>query len=302
LIFADRRRIASHLLEASIMASKFPRGSSVLGRSTVIVGGALLTLGGLYGPAFAQTSPTVAPTVLATTTPIAASTPAPTTVVTGTPVPLNTAVGTPAPLPTAAPGTVSALPALQSESDLRVALNRLLEEHTYLAGQAIAPVIADEPAQAAAAAALLDANTQELGNLLGAVYGQETQQAFVTLWRRHLTDYVQYARAGLNDDLATQQQARQDLLEFAQDTDNLLSSMNPDLPAGTVSTGLSAHVQGTLQVIDALEAKDYPTAFALAKTGADMTAVLADPLAVAIATQFPDRFAGGGTAAGVPLQ
>jgi hypothetical protein len=138
--------------------------------------------------------------------------------------------------------------------------------------------------------------------VLGAVYDQQTQQAFLTLWRRHLTDYVQYARAGQNGDIATQQLVRQDLLEFAQATDNLLSSMNPDLPAGVVSTGLSMHIQGTLQVIDALEAKDYATAFTLAKTGANMTAMLGDPLAVAIAAQFPDRFAGGGATAGVPAE
>jgi hypothetical protein len=105
---------------------------------------------------------------------------------------------------------------------------------------------------------VLDANTQELGNVFGTVYDQQTQQDFVQLWRRHLTDYVLYAQAGLNADSATQQQARQDLLQFVQDTDNLFTSVNPDLPAGTMSSGLTMHVQGTLQAIDALEAKDYP--------------------------------------------
>jgi hypothetical protein len=115
-------------LEASTMVSNFARDLTFLGRSTAIVGGALLTLGGLYGQAFAQTSPTVAPTALATTTatPLMASTAVPTTMATGTPVPSNMAVGTPAPLPTTAPGNVSPLPTLQSESDLRVALNTLL--------------------------------------------------------------------------------------------------------------------------------------------------------------------------------
>ena len=57
------------------------------------------------------------------------------------------------------------------------------------------------------------------------------------------------------------------------------------------------HVQGTLQVIDTLEAKDYMTAFDLAKQGADMTASMGDPLASAIAQQKPDEFSAGfGTA------
>jgi hypothetical protein len=221
---------------------------------------------------------------------------------TGTPAASTTLGGTPAPLPTAAPATIQMLQPLQTESDLRVVLDTLLEEHTYLAGQAIAPVIANQPDEAAAAASVLDANTQELGTLIGTVYDTQTQQTFLQLWRRHLADYVQYAQAGLNGDTATQQQARQDLLEFAQDTDTLFSSVNPSLPAGTVGTGLTMHVLGTLQVIDALEAKDYPTAFGLGKAGADMTAMLGDPLAVAMASQFPDRFPVGGATAGVPAE
>jgi len=288
------------------MTSMFASHLPLLGRSTTIVGGVLLTLGGLYGQVFAQSSPPVVPTVVATTTAITLSAGAPTAVPTamlgGTPLPSTTAVGTPAPLPTAAPGTVAPLRTFQSESDLRVVLNRLLEEHTYLAGQAIALVLDNQPAQAAAAASVLDANTQELGNVFGTVYDQQTQQDFVQLWRRHLTDYVQYAQAGLNADSATQQQARQDLLQFAQDTDNLFTSANPDLPAGTMSSGLTMHVQGTLQAIDALEAKDYPTAYALGKSGAGMTAMLGDPLAEAIAAQFPDRFPSGAATADFPAQ
>jgi hypothetical protein len=124
------------------MTSMFASHLPLLGRSTTIVGGVLLTLGGLYGQVFAESSPPVVPTVVATTTAITLSAGAPTAVPTamlgGTPLPSTTAVGTPAPLPTAAPGTVAPLRTFQSESDLRVVLNRLLEEHTYLAGQAIA--------------------------------------------------------------------------------------------------------------------------------------------------------------------
>ena len=177
-----------------------------------------------------------------------------------------------------------------SAADLRVALDLLLQEHTYLAGQAIGPVIAGQTAQADAAASVLDANTQQLGALVGSVYGQQTQQSFVQLWRRHLSDYVQYAQAGLKSDTATQQLAREDLLQYAQDTDTLLSGVNPDLPPGSIASGLTMHVEGTLQVIDALEAKDYVTAFTLGKQGADMTAMLGDPLASAIAQQFPAQF------------
>jgi hypothetical protein len=278
------------------MASTFKRRGRLVGRYTATLGGALLTLGSLSGLALAQTAPTPTPMATAVSATATAPTAVPSTA-TGTPAAATGAVTTPVPLPTAAPNAIVPLPPLTSEADLRVALDTLLMEHTYLAGQAIGPVLADQPAQAAAAASVLDANTQEMGNLLGAVYDQQTQQSFVRLWDRHLTDYVQYARAGMNGDAATQQQARADLLQFAQDMDSLLTGVNPDLPAGTVSAGLTMHVQGTLQVIDAMQAKDFPTAYQLGKSGADMTAMLGDPLALAIAQQYPDRFPAGTTTA-----
>jgi hypothetical protein len=80
--------------------------------------------------------------------------------------------------------------------------------------------------------------------------------------------------------------------------DTFMTGANPDLPSGTVGDGLTMHVQGTLQVIDALEAKDYMTAFNLANQGADMTASLGDPLASAIAQPMPDQFSANGATIG----
>jgi hypothetical protein len=199
-------------------------------------------------------------------------------------------------LPTAPAASVAPLEPPTTEADLRVTLETLLQEHTYLAGNAIAPMIEGNQPAAQAAATVLDQNTQQLGALFGQLYGPETQGAFVPLWRRHITDYVVYAQAGLAGDATAQQQARQDLLQFAQDLDGFLSEATPTLPAGTIADGMTMHVQGTMQVIDALEAKDYSTAFNLAKQGADMTASLGEPLAAAIAQQLPEQFAAANAA------
>jgi hypothetical protein len=102
---------------------------------------------------------------------------------------------------------------------------------------------------------------------------------------------VPYAQAESNHDSAKQDQAGQDLLGFAQDMDQFLTTNNPSLAPGTVASGLTVHVQGTTRVIDAPEAKDYATAFNLAKQGADMTSDLGDPLASAIAQEMPNQFA-----------
>jgi hypothetical protein len=192
-------------------------------------------------------------------------------------------------LPTA---PLSSVPAVmpKTASDLRTVLDTLLTEHTYLAGQTTGALLGGRMDEAQAAAMTLDVNAQEIAGLIGSVYGQPAQQQFLSLWRRHLADYALYAQATPQADATNRSQARQDLVSFAQDLDVFISSANPNIAAGSLADALTKHVEGTLDVIDAQASKEYPRAFTLAKQGADMTAMLGDPLAAAIAQQFPDEF------------
>jgi hypothetical protein len=242
----------------------FPHSSFRLWRSALAGWGLALAVGA-PGVGFAQTGP--APT----------ATPAP------------SAAGAPMSLPTAPPSSVPAATA-QSASDLRTVLDTLLTEHTYLAGQTTGALLGGRMDEAQAAAMTLDVNAQEIAGLIGSIYGQPAQQQFLSLWRRHLADYAQYAQATPQADVTSRSRAREDLVSFAQDLDAFISSANPNVPAGSLVDGLTKHVEGTLDVIDAQSARDYPRAFTLAKQGADMTAMLGDPLAVAIAQQFPEEF------------
>src|SRR5262249_11397835 len=54
---------------------------------------------------------------------------------------------------------------------LRVTLNRLGEEHVYLAGAALSAAVAGRNAELDVASQAVDKNTQELGDAVGTVYG-----------------------------------------------------------------------------------------------------------------------------------
>ena len=255
-----------------------------------LVGGTLLAAT-LSGSAFAQ-SATSTPGMgsgMAMGTPTTTGTNSTTGAMSGTP-----AASAPA-LPTAAP-TLVPQASVQSESDLRVALNTLLMEHTFLAGMTADALVGGRQSAAQAAATGLDSNSQELAQLVGSFYGSDSQQQFLTLWRRHISDYAQYSQATVANDQSGKDAARQDLNGFVQDFDSFFSSANPNIQPGSLVQPMTMHVMGTLQVIDALGNKDYATAYSMGKAGAEMSAQMGDPLAVAIVAQFPNQFTVAATA------
>ena len=78
----------------------------------------------------------------------------------------------------------SAQSAPSAASDLRVALNNLLQEHVFLAAVATGHALGGREAAFKAAAESLDANSVDLAAAIGAAYGQEAEEAFLPLWRR----------------------------------------------------------------------------------------------------------------------
>ncbi len=108
--------------------------------------------------------------------------------------------------------------------------------------------------------------------------------------RRHIADYAQYVNATTSGDRARKDAARQDLNGFVQDFDSFFSTVNPNVAAGSLVQPMTTHTVGTLQVIDALGARDYLTAYTTGKAGAEMAAQMGDQLSTAIASQFPDQF------------
>jgi hypothetical protein len=173
---------------------------------------------------------------------------------------------------------------------LRTALNLALREHVYLASAATNAALGGRDAEFKAAAGALDANSVAISKAIGSVYGPDAERAFLPLWRRHIGMVVDYTVGAATNDRAKQDKAVTDLLGYTQDFGAFLAAANPNLPKSVVADLVKHHVVTLKAVIDAQVAKDQGRAFTALRTGAGHMQMIADPLAEAIVTQFPDKY------------
>lgn len=183
--------------------------------------------------------------------------------------------------------TPSSIPA----AELRAKLNALLQEHASLAAGATNAALGGRQGEFQAAAAALDANSVDLSRAIGMVYGSGVESAFLALWRKHIGFFVDYATGVATKDKPKQQKAVNDLVGYTQDFGAFLSSANPNLPKAAVADLVKTHVLTLKDVVDAQGSGDQKKAYTALRVAAGHMMMIADPLATAIAKQFPDRFA-----------
>jgi hypothetical protein len=187
-------------------------------------------------------------------------------------------------------------------ADLRSALDQLLGEHVQLAADATNAALNGRDAEVEAAAGALDANSVDIANAIGSVYGKEAGEAFLGLWRSHIGMVVDYTVGTASKDKAKQDKAVGELMQYTQDFGAFLASANPNLPKDAVAGLVKTHVLTLKDVIDAQAAGDQAKAFAATRTAYAHMGMIADPLAGAIVKQFPDKFPGSTMSAAAGLR
>ena len=175
-------------------------------------------------------------------------------------------------------------------ASLRTALTLALREHVYLASAATNAALGGRDAEFKAAAGALDANSIAISKAIGSVYGADAEKAFLPLWRKHIGMVVDYTVGAATNDRAKRDRAVNELIGYTQDFGAFLAAANPNLPKSVVADLVKHHVVTLKDVIDAQATKDQSRAFTALRTGAGHMQMIADPLAEAIVTQFPDRF------------
>jgi hypothetical protein len=178
-----------------------------------------------------------------------------------------------------------------SGSDLRVALNNTLSQHVYLAAAATGAALGGRPGEFKDAAGGLDSNSVALSKAIGSVYGAEAETAFLSLWREHIGLFVDYATGVAKRDKKMQDVAVQRLVAYADDFAAFLASANPNLPKDAVAGLVREHVTGLKAVVDEQGKRDFAMAYNRLRVAAAHMQMIADPLASAIAKQFPQKFA-----------
>jgi hypothetical protein len=179
-----------------------------------------------------------------------------------------------------------------SAADLRSNLNALLGEHVLIAAVATSHALGGREAAFKGAVGGLDANSVDISKAIGAVYGADAEKAFLPLWRKHIGFFVDYTTGVATKDKTKQSKAVADLVSYSQDFGAFLSSANPNLPKSAVADLVKGHILTLKDVVDAQAQGDWPKAYTAIRSAYHHMHMIGDPLASAIAKQFPNRFSG----------
>jgi hypothetical protein len=169
-------------------------------------------------------------------------------------------------------------------------LNVTLREPVYLAAVATGATLGGRTAEFQAAAGALDANSIDLAKAIGMVYSAGAEQAFLPLWRKHIGFVVEYTVGIATKDTTTQEKVVTDLVQYTQDFGAFLSSANLHFPKDVVADLVKTHVLTLKEVIDVQASGNATQAYVALRHAADHMAMIANPLADAIAKQFPARY------------
>lgn len=137
-------------------------------------------------------------------------------------------------------------------SALRAGLTSMLTSHVYLAGVSVftAYTAGADSAEFEAAAAALDENSMDLAAAVGSV-APDQQDAFLELWRAHVTDFVDYAVAAAGGDEAGKQEQLDDLNAYRGSAGEFFEEITAGaLPADAVADALGTHVETLAGAID----------------------------------------------------
>jgi len=187
-------------------------------------------------------------------------------------------------------------------ADLRVSLDLLLSEHLVLAAKATGAALGGRTDEYEAYGDALTDNGLELGALVGAAYGDEAEGAFNDIWGAHNGFFVQYTTGVATDDMEMQDAAVASLTEsYVPDFAELLAGAT-EIPQADLEELILHHVLTTKDIVDMQAAEDWPGAFEAIRDAFAHMAMIGDPLAAAIAGQYPEDFAGDNTTAPVDFR
>lgn len=173
--------------------------------------------------------------------------------------------------------------------DLRITLDRVLGEHTFLAALAMRASLAGSADRQAAEAALAQ-NTVTLTSQIDAIYGQAAAAAFRGYWEQHTTSYLAYVDAVSADDAAAQAEAIDALTDYRTEFSAFLADANPHLSVDDLERLLEEHTDHLLGQVEIQAEGRTDEAYAAVRAAYAHTEELSGALAAAIVDQFPNLF------------
>jgi hypothetical protein len=167
-------------------------------------------------------------------------------------------------------------------------LTAALQAHVYLTGFVTGAALRGGDVTDAAAA--LDANSVDLANLIGSIYGDAANQQFLVQWRKHTGLFVDYAKAKAANDPSGTEAANANLVGSRGELGAFIeSATKARLTRSAVAESLAPYVRSLEAAIDAQSSNSHDQVSGIADA-AKRTHDVAAELTDALAKQFPDRF------------
>jgi hypothetical protein len=222
----------------------------------------------------------------------------------GGPAPVDS--GTPADsgnLADAGTGTGPSVDVSTKAADLRVTLNLMLGEHMILASKATGAALGGRTTEYAAYKARLDSNGTEIGALVKAAYDEPSEMMFNSIWAAHNGFFVDYTLGVAANDQMKKDKAVSDLTTVYVPQFSMLISGATGLSMTVVAAQTMQHVMLTKAVVDAQATPNNAAAtYTAIRAAFAHMKMLADPLAMGIASTKPALFPGNPAAAAVDLR
>jgi len=179
-------------------------------------------------------------------------------------------------------------------ANLRVDLNLLLGEHLIFAAKATGAAVGGRTSEYEAYGALLNKNGTDLGAAVKAAFNADAETEFNRIWSAHNGFFVDYTTGVATDDEEKSAKAVKDLTEtYVPDFAEFLNGAT-GLPMAALEKLITDHVLQTKAIVDAQAEEDWDATYKAIKTGFDHMAMMADPLAEAIADKQASKFPGDG--------
>src|SRR2546423_8025398 len=175
-------------------------------------------------------------------------------------------------------------------ADLVTTLNGARREHVFLACAATDAALGGRDPEFKAAAAALDANSDDITAAVAGVYGPQAGTSFAPLWKKHIGFLVDYTNAVAGKQQAKADEAMGNLLQYTEDFGAFINSASPKLTKDAVAQLVKTHVFTLKDVIDAQAAKNFTKAFTNERIAADHMAMIANGLSATVVAQFPKQF------------
>lgn len=137
-------------------------------------------------------------------------------------------------------------------------LQSLLGQHSALAADMMRGRLRGDPDLAQAANAALGKNTDAIGQLVGALFGDQAKNQFTRLWAGHVTALFNYARGLADNDDAVRAQALTAVTTVEHDLAAFFSGASQGrLPLAAAEAAVKQHIDHLLHQADAYAAGDY---------------------------------------------